>query len=379
MAATVAATGLQTILIEEVLAAAKPIAVEPPAVAPDDVAVLLYTAGTTAQPKGVMQTHRNILANIEGCLRAMLVEDSDVFLCLLPLFHTFGLTCTFLLPLLRGNRIVMMQRFVPGAVPETIESHDVSLVVAVPSMFRAMLKAFAEAGRRPESLRLCVAGGEALPAELCARFHEISGAELVEGYGMTESSPVIALNRLGKVMPGTVGHPLDNMEVAILGEGGAKLVAGTDGEICVRGESVMKGYWNMPDETRSTIDADGWLHTGDLGRFEDSGHLRITGRIKELIISAGKNISPGEIEDVLEAHPAVAEAAVIGITDKLRGEVPKAFVILDEGAGELSTEAIMAHCRERLADYKRPRSVAFVKELPRSMTGKILKRMLKDA
>ncbi len=377
MAATVAVAGLKTILIEEILATAKPIAVTPPEVAPDDVAVLLYTAGTTAQPKGVMQTHRNILSNIEGCLRAMLVEDRDVFLCLLPLFHTFGLTCTFLLPLLRGNRIVMMQRFVPGAMPETIENHGVSLVVAVPSMFRAMLKAFAEVERKPESLRLCLAGGEALPADLCARFREVSGAELVEGYGMTESSPVISLNRLGSVLPGTVGYPLDNLKVAIMGADGVALGAGTDGEICVRGECVMKGYWNMPEETRSAIDAEGWLHTGDLGRMEASGHLRITGRIKELIISAGKNISPGEIEEVLEKHPAVEEAAVIGIDDRVRGEVPKAFIVLDEHAGEVGAGEIMAHCRECLADYKRPREIVFVKEMPRSMTGKILKRMLK--
>ncbi len=377
MAASIAATGLKIILIEEILATAKPMAVAPPDVKPDDVAVLLYTAGTTAQPKGVMQTHRNILSNIEGCLRAMRVEEQDVFMCLLPLFHTFGLTCTFLLPLLQGNQIVMMQRFVPSAVPKIIDSHNVSLVVAVPSMFRAMLKAFAQAGRKPESLRLCVAGGEALTADLCTRFREISGAELVEGYGMTESSPVISINRLGSVLPGSVGHPLDNLEVAIMGEDSSVLDTGAQGEICVRGECVMKGYWNMPDETRSTIDAEGWLHTGDLGLVEDSGHLRITGRIKELIISAGKNISPGEIEDVLEMHPAIDEAAVIGVNDKVRGEVPKAFIILGEHASDISTTEIIAHCREHLADYKRPREIEFVTEMPRSMTGKILKRMLK--
>jgi len=368
-------TGLRILHIEDMLKDAKPLPFQPPEIARDDVAAILYTSGTTDEPMGVMQSHGNIIANIEAGLRAMSVEDDDVFLSVLPLFHTFGLTCTFLLPILNGIKTVMMPRFIPGAIAETIARRKISIIIAVPSMFRPLLKAFEETGGAAESLRLCIAGGEKLPPALCEKFEEVAGVPLLEGYGMTETSPVISLNRLDARRAGTVGITLDNWEVRVLDPGGKPVPAGEDGEICVRGESVMKGYWRRPDETRLTVDAEGLLHTGDMGRIDKDGFLSITGRLKELIISAGKNINPGEIEEVLEKHPAVSEAAVIGVPDDTRGEVPRAFVVLNDGANS-TFEEIIAHCREFLAEYKRPRAIEFMDALPRSLTGKVLKRLL---
>ncbi len=378
LAAGFEAAGLKILLVEEILRDIRPCEVRAPKARPDDVAVLLYTAGTVGEPKGVMQTHSNILANIDGCLEAMALSRDDVFLGVLPLFHTFGLTCSFLVPLLTGSKVVMMQRFSPASIPPMLRQHRVSIIIAAPSMYRAMLKALAEQEATPEGLRLCVSGGEALSETLAERFRAITGVPLLEGYGMTEHSPVISLNRLVSPRPGTVGRPLHNVEVRVIDSEGVALAAGESGEICVRGECVMKGYWRRPEETRSVIDGDKWLHTGDIGRLDEEGCISVTGRIKELIISAGRNISPGEIEGVLEAHPGVNEAAVIGVPDEVRGEVPRAFVIPGEGSGDLSAEELTAHCRRRLADYKRPRSFSFVEAFPRSMTGKVLKRLLKD-
>jgi long-chain acyl-CoA synthetase len=355
---------------------ARPCGLEPPKNAPDDVAVLLYTSGTTQEPRGVMQTHRNILSNIDASLRAMNVKDDDVFLGVLPLFHTFGLTCAFLLPVLSGRMVVMMQRFVPAAVAETVGRSGISIVIAVPSMYRAMVRAFAETGARPERLRLCISGGEALPTALLEEFEKVTGVPLLEGYGMTETSPVISLNLLHSPRPGTVGRPLDNFEVRIVDADGLPLPLGSEGEICVRGDSVMKGYWRRDEETGEAIDEDGWLRTGDLGKLDAEGNIAITGRLKELIISAGKNIAPAEIETVLQAHPAVSEAAVIGVPDAMRGEVPMAFVVRQTGS-DLEVHELMSHCRAHLADYKRPRAIEFVETLPRSLTGKVLKRLLK--
>ncbi len=375
LAGALAGAGPEVILIEKLMGDIKPASFKPPDVAPDDIAAILYTSGTSAEPKGVMQSHRNILSNIDACLRALSISKDDVFLSVLPLFHTFGLTCTFLLPVLTGAKVVLTPRFVPASIPELIRSRKVTVMLAAPSMYRAMLKSFTEAGGAPECLRLCASGGEQLPTALAGQYEDVTGMPLLEGYGMTETSPVISMNRLDSIRRGTVGRPLDSVEVCVLDAKGARVPTGAEGEICVRGENVMVAYWRRPDATREIIDSDGWLHTGDLGRVDDDGFIAITGRKKELIISAGKNISPVEIERVLEAHPSVGEAAVIGVPDNVRGEVPRAFVVLREGT-DLSAQELLGHCREHLAEYKRPRSIEFVEDLPRSLTGKVLKRML---
>ncbi len=375
LAGALAGAGPKVVFIEQLLGDIEPTSFSPPESAPDDVAAILYTSGTMMEPKGVMQSHRNILSNIDACLRALSIRKDDVFLSVLPLFHTFGLTCTFLLPVLTGAKVVLAPRFVPASIPELIRSRKVTVIMAAPSMYRAMLKSFTEAGGAPECLRLCASGGEQLPTTLAGKFEDITGIPLLEGYGMTETSPVISMNRPDSIRRGTVGQPLDIVEVCVLDAKGERVPPGSEGEICVRGENVMAAYWRSPDATREIIDSDGWLHTGDLGRVDDEGFITITGRKKELIISAGNNISPVEIESVLEAHPAVHEAAVIGVPDDVRGEVPRAFVVRREGT-DLSAQELLGHCRKHLAEYKRPRSIEFVGDLPRSLLGKVLKRKL---
>jgi len=357
-----------------------PPAFTPPAAAPGDVAALLYTSGTIYRPKGVMQTHANLLSNIDACLRAMEIQERDVFLAILPTFHTFGLTCVFLLPLLTGGRVHFVQRFIPAAVVREMRESGATIFMGVPSMFKALLKSFSEgnsaAGGFP-SLRLCVSGGEALPIEIGQKFQSQSGVAMVEGYGMTETSPVISLNRAGRAKWGTVGQALDNLDVGVFDDGGERLNPGADGEIWVRGPSVMKGYWNLPIETAEVLTSDGWLKTGDMGQIDDEGYIRITGRKKEMIISAGKNIYPVEIERALEEHPHVFEAAVVGVADDVRGEAPVAFVVPVPGA-EIDQLALFAHCKERLSAFKLPKKIHVVKELPHTLTGKVLKRALRS-
>jgi long-chain acyl-CoA synthetase len=357
----------------------RPAGFAPPTVAPEDVAALLYTSGTIYHPKGVMQTHANLLSNIDACLRAMEINEEDVFLALLPTFHTFGLTCIFLLPLLTGGQVHFVQRFIPAAVVREMRESGATIFMGVPSMYKALLKSFAEgnsaAGGFP-ALRLCVSGGEALPVEIGQKFEKASGVALVEGYGMTETSPVISLNRSGKAKWGTVGQALDNVDVGIFDDAGGRLKSCMDGEIWVKGPSVMKGYWNLAAETAEVLTAEGWLKTGDMGQIDDEGFIKITGRKKEMIISAGKNIYPVEIERALEEHPNVFEAAVIGVPDEVRGEVPVAFVVPMQGA-EIEQVMLFAHCRERLSPFKLPKKINVVKELPHTLTGKVLKRALR--
>jgi long-chain acyl-CoA synthetase len=352
----------------------------PPQVSPDDVAALLYTSGTIYRPKGVMQTHANLLSNIDACLRAMEIQEKDVFLAILPTFHTFGLTCVFLLPLLTGGRVHFVQRFIPAAVVREMRESGATIFMGVPSMYKALLKSFGEgnsaAGGFP-SLRLCVSGGEALPVEIGQKFQAQSGVAMCEGYGMTETSPVISLNRAGRAKWGTVGQALDNLEVGIFDDDGRRLKSNADGEIWVKGPSVMKGYWGLPAETAEILTKDGWLKTGDMGQIDEDGYIKITGRKKEMIISAGKNIYPVEIERTLEEHPHVFEAAVIGVADEVRGEAPVAFVVPVPGA-EVNQLTLFAHCKERLAAFKVPKKIHVVKELPHTLTGKVLKRALRS-
>lgn len=370
--------------MEEMTFQERPGGFRPPQIAPDDVAALLYTSGTIHRPKGVMQTHANLLSNIDACLRAMRVNEDDVFLAILPTFHTFGLTCVFLLPLLTGGRVHFVQRFVPASVVREMRDSGSTIFMGVPSMYKALLKSFAEgnSAARPgaaggfPALRLCVSGGEALPVEVGRKFQEQSGVPLVEGYGMTETSPVISLNRHDKIRWGTVGLPLDNLEVGTFDDAGRRLPPETDGEIRVRGPSVMKGYWNLPAETAEILTPEGWLKTGDMGIIDDEGFIRITGRKKEMIISAGKNIYPVEIERTLEEHPHVFEAAVIGVADEVRGEAPVAFVVPVPGA-DLDHVTLMSFCREKLSGFKVPKKIQVVKELPHTLTGKVLKRALR--
>lgn len=337
-----------------------------------DPALNLYTSGTTGRPKGVILTHDNLIANVESCQQAGLFDHRDAFLCLLPFFHTYAITGTFLLPLLSGSRMVLVDRFHPIKVLGLIQEHKISVFLAIPSMYRVL--AITEGSFDVSSVRFPISGGEPLPAAIAESFVKRFNVPIYEGYGQTEASPVVTLNVPGCRKLGTIGRALPGVEVAIWNDQSQPLPVGEVGELMVRGRNVMKGYHHLPEETARTI-TNGWLHTGDLGKLDDEGFVTITGRKKDLIISAGENIFPREIEELLCQHSKVKEVAVIGVKDEVRGEVPKAFVIARDGT-VLEEKELRAFCRENLANYKVPKYFEIVPDLPRTPTGKILKRML---
>jgi long-chain acyl-CoA synthetase len=338
----------------------------------DDPALYLYTSGTTGRPKGVVLTHSNLAHNVEGCQKAGEFDHRDSFLCLLPFFHTYAITGTILLPLLSGCKMVLVDRFHPVKVLKLIDEHAVSVFLAIPSMYRVL--AMTEGDFNVKSVRFPISGGEPLPVAIAQAFEKRFGVPIFEGYGQTEAAPVISLNVPGKRKLGSVGLPLPGVEIEIWDDQKNPVAVDVIGEIMVRGANVMQGYYNLPEETARTITRD-WLHTGDLGKKDADGYVTITGRKKDLIISAGENIYPREIEEVLAQHPKVKEVAVIGVKDEVRGEVPKAFVIARDGM-TVDEKELRHFCRENLAGYKIPKHFDVVPDLPRTPTGKILKRML---
>jgi long-chain acyl-CoA synthetase len=337
-----------------------------------DPALILYTSGTTGRPKGVMLTHANLAHNVQSCQRAGEFDHRDSFLCLLPFFHTYAITGTILLPLFNGCKMVLVDRFVPLKVLKLIEEHKVSVFLAIPSMYRVM--AMTEGDFDVRSVRFPISGGEPLPVAIAQAFEKRFGVPIFEGYGQTEAAPVVTLNVPGANKLGTIGRALPGVEVAIWDEQNNVLPPDRVGELMVRGGNVMAGYHNLSEETSKTI-TNSWLHTGDLGKIDADGFITITGRKKDLIISAGENIYPREIEELLAQHPKVKECAVIGVKDEVRGEVPKAFVIARDGE-TLDEKELRAFCRDRLANYKVPKHFDVVADLPRTPTGKILKRAL---
>lgn len=341
----------------------------------EDIAALFYTSGTSANPKGVMLTHRNILSNLEGCLPHFDFNDKDIILGVIPLFHAFAFTVTLAMPLLFGASVVYISRFSGPKVLEHIEKDRITFLLAIPSMYRAILRAAQSSTHDLSSLRLAVTGGEPVPMDLLNTFQKVFSMPLLEGYGLTEASPIVSVNTPKSYKYCTAGRPLPNLEVKIMGENNHDLPPGKEGEIWVRGPNVMKGYLNLPELTRDTITPEGWLKTGDFGRLDEEGFLKITGRKKEIIIISGENVAPAEIEDVISHHPGVFEVAVVGMPDRLRGEVPKAYVVAHHDT-QLSEAELREYCHQRLPHYKVPRHFEFRKELPHGPTGKILKRAL---
>ncbi len=342
----------------------------------DEEAALLYTSGTSANPKGVILTHKNFLSNLDGCIHAFHFTERDILLGILPLFHTYALTTTVILPINMGATVVYLARFSGPKVLEMIEKYKVTALFAIPSMYRALLRTAESAKRDLSTLKLCTSGGEPLPGDVLEAFNRTFLIPLTEGYGLTEATAIVSVNLPEKCKPGSIGPPLDNLEVKIVDDNGQPLPVNKDGEIWVKGPNVMKGYYRLPKETAEAMTADGWLRTGDNGKLDNEGFLWITGRKKELIIISGENVSPNEIEQVISAHEKVFEVAVVGMPDKVRGEVPKAFIALREHV-TCNEEEIKSHCMQRLPHYKVPRHFEFLKELPHGPTGKVLKRALK--
>lgn len=350
----------------------------PPGNDPDALSVLLYTSGTSGACKGVELSTRNLHSNCEAIIEAVGLCDDDRFLSVLPPFHVFGLTVNTLVPIVRGLATHVIPRFSPAAVLRAITKTKPTILMAIPSMYGALLRAKSTSGDAFRGFRLVVSGGEPLPDAIARGFRERFGVELLEGYGLTETSPVLSLNAPKCHKRGTVGRPLKNVEVRIIGADSAEMPIGDEGEITVRGPNVMLGYHNRPSETAAVLNADGWFATGDLGTIDADGFLRITGRKKDLIIVGGENVHPGEIESVLEQHPAVEEAAVIGMPDASRGEAPLAFVTFkaDHSATEIEMRSF---AKQRLAGFKVPKEIRVVEDFPRGPTGKVLKRILRKS
>jgi len=342
--------------------------------APDDTAVIIYTSGTTGKPKGAELTHRNLRRNAEiTAINLTALTHDDILLCALPLFHSFGQTCLMNAGVRTGSCLDLMPRFDAGRALEMMDRHGTTVFEGVPTMYHAILN-HPERDRYDTSrLRLCTSGGAALPLEVLHGFEKTFGAVILEGYGLSETSPVASFNHPDRERkPGSIGTPIEGVEMTVLTEDEREAVLGEVGEVAIRGHNVMKGYWKQPDATRDAMRG-GWFHTGDMGRIDEDGYFFIVDRKNDMIIRGGYNVYPREIEEVLYEHPAVLEAAVIGVPDMTLGEEIAACIVLRPGA-EGSPDDIRSFVKERVAAYKYPRHIWFAATLPKGATGKILRR-----
>jgi long-chain acyl-CoA synthetase len=341
--------------------------------AASDTAVVLYTSGTTGRPKGAELTHGNLSRNAEIARGLFSLTPDDVVIGALPLFHSFGQTCSLNAVLATGAQLVMVQRFHPEAVLRAIQDHKATLLMGVPTMYSALLHQPGRESFDVSSLRMCASGGAALPLDVLNAFEAGFGCALLEGYGLSETSPIASFNMADNRKPGTIGLPIEGVEMRVVDTDGAEVPVGEIGEIAIRGHNVMKGYWRRPEETAAVLDADGWFRTGDLGQMDEDGFFSIVDRKKDMIIRGGYNVYPREIEEVLYEHPAVRECAVIGIAHDSLGEEVGAAVVLTE-PDAISAADLREWVRGQVAAYKYPRHLWFVDALPKGATNKILKR-----
>jgi long-chain acyl-CoA synthetase len=357
----------------EVLASAQP-ALEVVERQEDDTAVILYTSGTTGQPKGAELAHANLARNAEVTRTDLLrLTADDVVFGGLPLFHSFGQTCTLNAAVASGACLSVLPRFDPGHALQLLAGHRATVFAGVPTMYGALLSHPDRAAYDVSALRVCISGGAAMPVEVLRGFEAAFGCLVLEGYGLSETSPVASFNHPDRERkPGSIGTPIRGVEMRVVDEQGNEVPQGEVGEIVIRGHNVMKGYWRRPQETAKAI-PDGWFRTGDLGRVDEDGYFVIVDRKKELIIRGGYNVYPREIEEVLYEHPAVAEAAVIGLPHPELGEEVAAAVALKPGAS-VTAEEVRDYVKGQVAAYKYPRHVWIADALPKTATGKILKR-----
>jgi long-chain acyl-CoA synthetase len=348
---------------------------------PETLAMLIYTSGTTGKPKGVMLTHGNLTSNVQAIRMAIQVSSRDSFICILPMFHAFGWTACVLLPVALGSRIVIMESIQPfGDVLKSILKWKVNIFIAVPPVYSALVKMpFWGPMKIFNPLRICVSGAAPLSPELLVGFERKFGVPLLEGYGLTETSPAVSFNPLdGQRKPGTVGPPIPGVMVKIVDDSGSELALGKVGEICINGPNVMMGYYKQPEDTEASFLSGNWLKTGDLGMLDSDGYITIVDRLKDLIIVKGLNVYPREVEEVLLRHRDVAEAAVVGIRDETGDETVKAFIV-PRDLNKIDKSVIHRHCLDHLAAYKCPREIEVVEELPKNTIGKVLRRELRAA
>ena len=342
--------------------------------ADDDTAVILYTSGTTGKPKGAELTHDNLYRNCTVAASTLVeITDEDRLLGALPLFHSFGQTCTLNAAVANRAMLSLIPRFDPEKALQIIERDRITIFEGVPTMYNAMLAVENRENYDTSCLRLCLSGGAAMPAETMRSFEEAFDCKILEGYGLSETSPVASFNHPDRERkPGSIGTPIEGVEMKVVDDDGNEVAQGEVGEIVIRGHNVMKGYWNRPDATEEAI-RDGWFHTGDMAKVDEDGYFFIVDRKKDLIIRGGYNVYPREVEEVLYEHPAIQEAAVVGVPHEELGEEVGAAVVLKEGE-ELDADAVKQYVKGEVAAYKYPRVVWFMDELPKGPTGKILKR-----
>ena len=347
----------------------------------NDIAFLQYTGGTTGVAKGAMLTHRNMVANIlqiSAWSKPYLQGPGDIGAAPLPLYHIFALTVNLFLFFELGGHdmLVTNPRDLPSFIKD-LAREPVTLVTGVNTLFAALLESPDFRALDFSKLKICLGGGMAVQSDIAARWKDLTGQNLCQGYGLTETSPVVTANPLdGREFNGSVGLPIPSTDVEIRDDGGNTLSIGEIGEICVRGPQVMRGYWQRPEATAEILSEDGWLQTGDIGRMDEQGFVYIEDRKKDMIIVSGFNVYPNEVEDVATAHSGVLEAAAIGIPHEQSGEAVRLFVVKRDP--ELTADDVIAHCREQLTRYKVPREVVFREDLPKTNVGKILRRELRE-
>jgi long-chain acyl-CoA synthetase len=348
----------------------------------DEVAVLQYTGGTTGISKGAMLTHRNLLSNAITLMQWTHGTHEDKMLAVTPFFHIYGLTCCMISPTVEGIEVILLPRFHVKEVLETIQKRKITSFPGVATMYIAILNSPEFRKYSIGSVKTCISGAAPLPLEVQKRFNQASGGSLVEGYGLTEASPVTHSNPFGEgavVKSGSIGIPIPNTDAKIVDQetGKMDMPVGETGELVVRGPQVMKGYSNRLEETSISL-RDGWLFTGDIAKMDDDGYFYIVDRKKDMIDASGFKVWPREVEEVLYAHPDVKEAAVIGVKDEYRGETVKAFVVLKDKTKNPGAEAIRDYCKTQLAPYKVPKIIEFQDELPKTLVGKVLRRKLRE-
>jgi long-chain acyl-CoA synthetase len=352
-----------------------------PALGHDDIAFLQYTGGTTGVSKGAMLLHRNIIAALlqyEAWLGPVMHGERPIIITALPLYHIFSLTVNCLVMMVVGgeNVLITNPRDIPGFVKE-LAKHKYSIITGVNTLFNALLN-HPDFGKLDfSSLRLAVGGGMAVQKAVAERWKQVTGTPLIEGYGLTETSPSATANPpQAAEFSGTIGVPMPSTEIVLRDDNDRDVPSGQPGEICIRGPQVMAGYWQRPEETAKVIGKDGFLHTGDIGVMDDKGFIRIVDRKKDMILVSGFNVYPNEIEQVVAMHPGVLEVAAIGVPDEHSGEVPKIFVVKKDP--QLTEHDLLEHCKKELTGYKRPKYVEFRAELPKTNVGKILRRALRE-
>ncbi|MCK8058868.1 MULTISPECIES: long-chain fatty acid--CoA ligase [unclassified Fusibacter] len=346
-----------------------------PQISEEDVAVIIYTSGTTGHPKGAMLTHRNLVSNTKGIVKALDVTSEDKFLCVLPMFHSFAWTTSVLAALYNGALIAIMENFHPKDALKMIRTEGLSVVCGVPTMYNYYLML-----GTPEtfvSMRVFVSGGASLPVEVMTNFSAKFGIPIVEGYGLSEASPVVSVNPMDKVKVGSIGKPIEEVFVKIVDAQHMEVARGTVGELAVKGPNVMKGYYNLKEVTDQTIEDD-WLYTGDLAKIDDEGYIHIVDRLKDIVIVSGMNVYPREIEEVIYRYEGIIEATVIGISDKTRGEVPIAYIVTSDNS-KFDEKAFKSFLKQNLASFKLPKKIRMMDALPKNATGKVMKKTLRDS